>query len=117
MLKMLSAAALAFTSAAADAEDRTEKAPVSPGPLAPARELYGAMLLERGNGEEALAQFEATMAKEPNRFNGFAGGATAAQALGDNANAKAYYEKLIALASAEADRPALWAGKAFLAKN
>ncbi len=117
MLKMLSAAALAFTSAAADAEDRTEKAPVSPGPLAPARELYGAMLLERWGAEEARAQFEATMAKEPNRFNGFAGGATAAQALGDNAKAKAYYEKLIALASAEADRPVLAAGKAFLAKN
>ena len=40
--------ALAALSAAADMEDRTEKSIVTPGPLAPARELYGAMLLERG---------------------------------------------------------------------
>ena len=33
---------------AADAEDKTEKSIVTPGPLAPARELYGTMLLERG---------------------------------------------------------------------
>src|SRR5262249_5704667 len=36
--------ALKTMSAAADAEDKTEKSPVTPGPLAPARELYGAML-------------------------------------------------------------------------
>ena len=33
--------ALKVMSAAVDAEDKTEKAPVTPGPLAPARELYG----------------------------------------------------------------------------
>ncbi|MGZ3328027.1 MAG: hypothetical protein ACXU85_12800, partial [Xanthobacteraceae bacterium] len=55
-------------SAAADAEDKTEKAPVTPGPLAPARELYGEMLLEHGMAKEALAAFEASKAKEPNRF-------------------------------------------------
>ena len=37
------------------------------------------MLLERGMAKEALAAFEATMAKEPNRFNGFAGAAKAAR--------------------------------------
>lgn len=40
--------ALTAMQAAADAEDRTEKSIVTPGPLAPARELYGAMLLARG---------------------------------------------------------------------
>ena len=60
-------------SAAADAEDKTEKSVVTPGPLAPARELYGAMLLARSMPKEALAAFEATLAKEPNRFNAFAG--------------------------------------------
>ena len=63
--------ALKAMSAAADAEDKTEKAPVTPGPLAPARELYGFMLLDRGMAKEALAAFEATKAKEPNRFNGY----------------------------------------------
>ena len=81
--------ALAAMSAAVDAEDKTEKSPVTPGPLAPARELYGFMLLDRGMAKEALAAFEATMAKEPNRYNGYVGLAKAAQALGDGAKAKA----------------------------
>ncbi len=110
--------ALRAMSAAADAEDKTDKHPVTPGYLAPARELYGYMLLDRGMASEALAAFEATMAKEPNRFNGFAGGAHAAQALGDTAKAKALYEKLLVLAStADDDRPVLTEAKAVLAKN
>jgi tetratricopeptide (TPR) repeat protein len=103
---------------AADAEDKTEKSPVTPGPLAPARELYGFMLLDRGMAKEALEAFEATKAKEPNRFNGYAGAAKAAQALGDTAKAKANYEKLLALASASgSDRPTLAAARSFVASN
>jgi tetratricopeptide (TPR) repeat protein len=84
----------------------------------PARELYGYMLLDRGMAKEALAAFEATMAKELNRFNGYAGAAKAAQALGDKAKAKANYEKLVALASAgDNDRPVLAEAKAFVASN
>jgi tetratricopeptide (TPR) repeat protein len=110
--------ALKAMAAAADAEDHTEKAPVTPGPLAPARELYGFMLLDRGMAKEALTAFEATMAKEPNRFNGYAGAAKAAQALGDTAKAKANYEKLIALAAdSDTDRPTLAAARAFVASN
>jgi tetratricopeptide (TPR) repeat protein len=110
--------ALAAMKAAADAEDKTEKSPVTPGPLAPARELYGDMLLERGQAKEALAAYQATMAKEPNRFNGFLGAAKAAVALGDKATARADYEKLIALtADSNSDRPALAAARAFLASN
>ena len=110
--------ALAAMKAAAEAEDKTEKSPVTPGPLAPARELYGDMLLERGNAKEALAAFQATMAKERNRFNGFVGAAKAAAAAGDKATAKADYEKLIALAAdSNSDRPALAAARAFVASN
>jgi tetratricopeptide (TPR) repeat protein len=110
--------ALKAMSAAVDAEDKTEKAPVTPGPLAPARELYGFMLLDRGMAREALAAFEATMEKEPNRFNGYAGAARAAQALGDTAKAKAAHEKLIALAAgSDSARPALAAARAFVASN
>ena len=110
--------ALKAMSAAADAEDKTEKAPVTPGPLAPARELYGFMLLDRGMAKEASAAFEATMAKEPNRFNGYVGAAKAAQALGDTAKAKAAYEKLVALASgSDSERPTLAAARAFVASN
>jgi tetratricopeptide (TPR) repeat protein len=110
--------ALKAMSTAADAEDKTEKSPVTPGSLAPARELYGSMLLERGQAKEALTAFEATKAKEPNRFNGYAGAAQAARALGDTATAKANYEKLLALAAdADSDRPALATARSFVASN
>ena len=110
--------ALKAMSAAADAEDKTEKAPVTPGPLTPARELYGFMLLDRGMAKEALLAFEATKAKEPNRFNGYAGAAQAAQALGDTAAAKANYEKLLTLAAdSNSDRPVLAAARTFVASN
>jgi tetratricopeptide (TPR) repeat protein len=110
--------ALKAMSAAAAAEDSTEKAPVTPGPLAPARELYGFMLLDRGMAREALAAFEATMAKEPNRFNGYVGFARAAQILGDTMKAKAAYEKLVALAAgSDSERPSLAAARAFVASN
>jgi tetratricopeptide (TPR) repeat protein len=79
--------ALKALSAAADAEDKTEKSPVTPGTPEPARELYGIMLLERGMAREALAAFEATIKKEPNRFNAIAGAAKAAERLGDQAKA------------------------------
>jgi hypothetical protein len=81
--------------AAADAEDTTDKAAISPGPLAPARELLGEMLLLAGDSRGALAAFEATMAKEPNRFRGIFGAATAAEALGDAARARQHYSKLL----------------------
>lgn len=109
--------ALKAMSLAADAEDKTEKSPVTPGPLMPARELYGDMLLDRGMANEALAAFEATMAKEPNRYNGYVGAAKAARATGDNAKAKAAYEKLISTAGATSERTTLAEAKAFVTKN
>jgi hypothetical protein len=110
--------ALKAMSAAADAEDTTNKHVITPGPLAPARELYGAMLLERGMASDALAAFEATMAKEPNRYNGIAGAAKAAELVGDKAKAKDYHARLIAVAGAsESDRRELAAARQFLANN
>jgi hypothetical protein len=110
--------ALKVMSAAVDAEDKTEKAPVTPGPLSPARELYGFMLLDRGMPKEALAVFEATMTKEPNRFNGYVGAATAALAKGDGPKAKETYEKLVALAAgSNSERPTLAAARSFVASN
>jgi hypothetical protein len=109
--------ALKAMSSAADAEDTTEKSPVTPGPLMPARELYGLMLLDRGMANEALAAFEATMLKEPNRYNAYVAAAKAAVATGDNAKAKAVYEKLISTAGATSERPTLAEAKAFVTKN
>ena len=110
--------ALKAMSAAADAEDRTEKHPVTPGVPAPARTLLGTMLLDRGMAREALAAFEGAIRKEPNRFNAIAGAAQAAQRLGDKANAKEYYQKLTTIASnADTIRPDLAAARKFLTSN
>src|SRR6266852_1075734 len=110
--------ALKAMSAAADAEDKTEKHPVTPGVPEPARELYGIMLLDRGMAAEALAAFEATIRKEPNRLNAFAGAAKAAARMGDKSKAKDYYEKLAALASsADTDRPDVVEAREYLARN
>jgi tetratricopeptide (TPR) repeat protein len=107
--------ALAQMKAAADAEDATDKSAVSPGPLAPARELYGFMLLEAGNHKDALAAFEATMKKEPNRFRGTYGAARAAELAGDRAKARTYYKQLLDLAKdADSDRPELAAARRFI---
>jgi predicted Zn-dependent protease len=105
-------------SAAADAEDKTEKHPVTPAPLTPAREFYGAMLLDRGMNKEALAAFEATKAKEPNRFQGFAGAARAAESVGDREAARNNYQQLVTLtANADTERPEMTAAKKYLASN
>ncbi|MBI4484486.1 MAG: hypothetical protein HY655_00605, partial [Acidobacteria bacterium] len=109
---------LALLRAAADAEDATDKAAVSPGPLAPARELFGYMLLEADKPNEALAAFEQTMKKEPNRFRGIYGGARAAEALGDRVKAAAYYEKLLDIAKeADTNRPELQQAKTYLQRT
>ena len=104
-------------SAAADAEDRTEKHAVTPGPLAPARELYGVMLLDRGMAREALAAFEATLKKEPKRLGATVGAARAAAKAGDAVKAKEYYAKVAELTSdADASRSEAKEARAFLAK-
>ena len=100
----------------ADAEDATDKSPITPGPLTPARELFGDMLLQLGKPGEALAQYEATLKKEPNRFRATFGAAKAAAASGDAAKAKARYAELLKIA-ADGDRPVLAQARQFLAAN
>ena len=108
--------AVAKMSAAADAEDKTDKSPVTPGPLAPARELYGAMLLEQGKAADALAAFEATLRKEPNRLNAILGAAAAASAAGDSAKARQYFAAAAKQASdASVDRADILKARAFVA--
>jgi len=100
--------ALTMLSAAADAEDKTDKHPVTPGPLAPARELYAAMLLDRGKPNEALAAYTAVLKKEPNRLGAYVGAAKSAKALGDQAKLRQYYEQIARLtADGDGTRPEL----------
>jgi tetratricopeptide (TPR) repeat protein len=99
---------LKMLAAAADAEDLTDKSAVTPGPLAPARELYGFMLLEAGRAKEALVAFEAVTRKEPNRFLALYGAGKAAEATNQLAKAKGYYRQIVKIcADAAPDRPEL----------
>jgi hypothetical protein len=110
--------ALKAMSAAADAEDKTEKHPVTPGVPKPARELYGVMLLERGMAKDALAAFEATLKKEPNRLGAYVGAAKAAEQSGDKAKARDYYKKIVAIAgAADQSRSEVADARAFLKKS
>ncbi|MGH7325198.1 MAG: hypothetical protein ACREJ9_11205 [Candidatus Rokuibacteriota bacterium] len=109
---------LALMRSAAEREDATEKHPVTPGPLVPARELLGEMLLELKQPAQALREFEASHKVEPNRFHGLAGAARAAELAGDAAKAKTYYTQLVALAAkADTERPEVQRARAFLGKN
>jgi hypothetical protein len=110
--------ALALMREAVALEDATEKNPVTPGPLVPAHELLGEMLLELDMSAEALAEFEASHVIEPNRFRGLYGAARAAELAGEVEKAHTFYEALIALAeSADVERPELATAEAFLAKS
>ena len=52
---------------AAVREEATEKSVVTPGPLAPARELLADMLTELKRPNDAAAEYRATLKSEPNR--------------------------------------------------
>jgi tetratricopeptide (TPR) repeat protein len=98
-------------------EEATEKHPVTPGPLVPARELLGELLLELKQPALALQAFEASQRSEPNRFKGLYGAARAAELAGEKDKARAFYSKLVALAEkADGERPELDEAKAFLAQ-
>jgi tetratricopeptide (TPR) repeat protein len=110
--------ALKAMSAAADAEDKTEKHPVTPGVPKPARELYGDMLLQSGMPREALAAYEATLKKEPNRLGAYLGAAKAAEKSGDDGKARDYYEKIVAMTDgADQTRTELADARAFVNKH
>jgi len=84
---------------ATELEDGTEKSAVTPGPLAPARELLGEMMLEMNEPAQALEQFEATLEKEPGRFRALYGAAHAAQLSGNRDASQKYFLELLTVCS------------------
>jgi tetratricopeptide (TPR) repeat protein len=110
--------ALKLMQSSADLEDATDKHPVTPGSVLPARELLGDMYLELGKPQEALATYEATLKQSPNRFRSIYGAAKAARLSGDNKKAASYYAKLLEIASeADSDRPQTKEARAFIANQ
>src|SRR4051794_35686524 len=103
---------------ATDPEDQKGKKFAVENRLSPIREMFGELLLEVNEPAQALAEFEASLRNNPNRFRSFAGAAKAAERIGDRTQAKNYYGKLIALAAGADDgRPSLIAAKQYLAAN
>ena len=98
-------AALRGAAAAADLEDATEKQPITPAELLPARELQADMLLALGRHRDALAAYEATLRREPNRARSLFGAARAAELAGDREGARKRYDQFLGqMKPADGDR-------------
>jgi Tfp pilus assembly protein PilF len=71
--------ALSLMRTAADEEDAIEKLPVTPGPIVPAREQLGELLLEQGHPNLASTEFKTALQNAPGRRGALHGAAQAAQ--------------------------------------
>ncbi len=74
--------AAALMRASADEEDAIEKLPVTPGPIVPAREQLGYLLLEQNHPDLALKEFETALANAPGRRGAMQGAARSAELAG-----------------------------------
>ena len=102
--------------AAAESEEASDKHPVTPGNVVPSRELLGEMLMALNQPGQALAEFERSLKRDPNRFRAIYGAARAAEATGNKQAARDYYGKLETLAAQrDSERPELAHAKAYLA--
>ncbi len=102
------AAALVKAKAAADIEDVTQKHPVTPGPLLPARELYGDLLLAAGRYTDAADAYATSLRNAPGRARSLLGLARAAELAGDAATARSRYQDYLKLMEhADGERPEL----------
>src|SRR6185295_4677312 len=89
--------ALAQMRSAAELEDSTDKHPVTPGSVLPAREQLGDLLVELARPKDAITEYESSLRSAPARFNSYAGLANAAERAGDQDQARTYRDKLTAL--------------------
>ncbi|MBR0641565.1 hypothetical protein [Plastoroseomonas hellenica] len=109
---------LAALRAAAEREGRTEKHVITPGPLAPVRELLAEALLEAGQHAAAQREYLAVQQTEPRRFRAVHGTARAAELAGDAAAARDAYRLLLEIAAqADPERAEIAAARAYLARN
>jgi tetratricopeptide (TPR) repeat protein len=109
--------ALGLMQEAAKLEDTSEKNAVSPGRLIPARELLGDMLMETGRPVEALAEYERSQERDPNRLRGLFGAGLAAAQAGDKAKAQQYFRRVAGLTGPSDTRPELRKVREYLAAN
>ena len=108
--------ALNLMKLAVNLEDGTEKHPVTPGEVLPARELLGDMLLQVKQYKNALLAYETVLQKCPNRFNSLYGAGLAAEKSGQKQKAAFYFKQLLTISDAvNSDRPELVDTRKFLA--
>ena len=74
--------AIALMRASADEEDAIEKLPVTPGPIIPAREQLGDLLLEQNQADLALKEFQAALINDPGRLGALQGATRASELTG-----------------------------------
>jgi len=110
--------ALRLAREAAELEETVEKHPVTPGPLLPARELLGDLLLELERPREAMIAYEETLAREPNRARALFGAGRAAELAGEHEIARRRYSELVELMSAsDGTRNELQVARGYLARR
>jgi len=101
---------------AAEMEDKTEKHPVTPCEVIPARELLGDMLLEMNKPDQALIVYETDLEKHPNRLNGLYGAGVSASKSGNPEKAALYFKQLSGnMNPDDSDNPMLIKIKSYLA--
>jgi tetratricopeptide (TPR) repeat protein len=109
------AEAVQMMRAAAEAEEASDKHPVTPGNVVPSRELLGEMLMALFQPAQALAEFERSLKRDPNRLRGLYGAALAAEASGNREKAFDYYARLLTLTAArDTERPELAHARVYL---
>ena len=111
-------AALRWMCSAADLEDKTEKHPVTPGPVLPARELLGDLLMELNQPARALPEFESVLGSSPKRFHATYGAAHSAELSGNRPKAIERYSELLRLCeNPDSERPEISHARAYLQKR
>ena len=110
--------AVRLMTVAATMEDATEKHPVTPGEVVPARELLGDMFMEMGEFAKALEAYEADLKRHPGRFNGLYGAGLAAKKSGNAEKATMFFQQLLTTAQlSDKKRPELATAQSFLKQN
>ena len=103
--------------AAADLDDATEKHPVTPGAILPAREELGELLLDLSRSTEALKEYQTSLTRAPRRLAGLYGAARAAHRAGNEKVARRYFAELIEMTKdGNSGLPEVKEAKAFVAR-
>jgi len=97
--------------------DKNDKLGDEPGWI-PAREMLADLLLEAKRPQQALVEYQTDLKLNPNRFNGLAGAAQAAEQSGKQSDANEYYALLLKTCEGGTSaRPELSRARELLAKK